>query len=90
MTKIDGRTKELATDQINDSLRRLKVDRIDLLQHHEVIRFDGPSRYCTGVAVTTSCMLPLESSASEVNTTVGFPTGMRTTACHLFWRMIGS
>jgi uncharacterized protein len=41
MTKLDGRTKELATDQINDSLRRLKVDHIDLLQHHEVIRLLG-------------------------------------------------
>jgi aryl-alcohol dehydrogenase-like predicted oxidoreductase len=44
MTKIDGRTKEVATNQINDSLRRLKVDYIDLLQHHEVIRFDDPDR----------------------------------------------
>ncbi len=44
MTKIDGRTKEVATNQINDSLRRLKVDHIDLLQHHEVIRFDDPDR----------------------------------------------
>ncbi len=44
MTKIDGRTKALAADQINDSLRRLKVDHIDLLQHHEVIRFDDPDR----------------------------------------------
>jgi predicted aldo/keto reductase-like oxidoreductase len=44
MTKIDGRTKELATNQIDDSLQRLKVDHIDLLQHHEVIRFDDPDR----------------------------------------------
>ncbi len=44
MTKIDGRTKEVATNQINDSLRRLKVDHIDLMQHHEVIRFDDPDR----------------------------------------------
>lgn len=44
MTKIDGRTKEVAADQINDSLKRLKVDHIDLLQHHEVIRFDDPDR----------------------------------------------
>ena len=44
MTKIDGRTKEVATNQIEDSLRRLKVDHIDLLQHHEVIRFDDPDR----------------------------------------------
>ncbi len=44
MTKIDGRTKEVAANQINDSLRRLKVDHIDLLQHHEIIRFDDPDR----------------------------------------------
>ncbi len=44
MTKIDGRTKEVATNQINDSLRRLKVDHFDLVQHHEVIRFDDPDR----------------------------------------------
>ena len=44
MTKLDGRTKEIATNQINDSLRRLKVDHIDLIQHHEVIRFDDPDR----------------------------------------------
>lgn len=44
MTKIDGRTKQLAADQINDSLTRLRVDHIDLLQHHEVIRYDDPDR----------------------------------------------
>jgi predicted aldo/keto reductase-like oxidoreductase len=44
MTKIDGRTKEVAANQIDDSLRRLKVDHIDLLQHHEVIRYDDPDR----------------------------------------------
>jgi predicted aldo/keto reductase-like oxidoreductase len=44
MTKIDGRTKQAASDQINDSLRRLQVDHIDLLQHHEVLRFDDPDR----------------------------------------------
>jgi uncharacterized protein len=44
MTKIDGRTKEVAANQIDTSLKRLKVDHIDLLQHHEVLRFDDPDR----------------------------------------------
>jgi aryl-alcohol dehydrogenase-like predicted oxidoreductase len=44
MTKVDGRTKESAAQQIDESLRRLKVDHIDLLQHHEVIRFDDADR----------------------------------------------
>ena len=44
MTKIDGRTKEIAANQIDDSLKRLKLDHIDLLQHHEVIRYDDPDR----------------------------------------------
>jgi predicted aldo/keto reductase-like oxidoreductase len=38
MSKIDGRTKAAAASQINESLRRLQTDRIDLLQFHEVIR----------------------------------------------------
>ncbi len=44
MTKIDGRTKKLAEQQIDTSLERLGVDHIDLLQHHEVLRFDDPDR----------------------------------------------
>lgn len=44
MTKIDGRTKEEAARQIDQSLKRLQTDVIDLLQHHEVIRLEDPDR----------------------------------------------
>ncbi len=44
MTKIDGRTRESAAKQIDESLRRLQTDRIDLLQFHEIIRFEDPDR----------------------------------------------
>lgn len=44
MTKIDGRTKKEASRQLDQSLKRLGVDEIDLLQHHEVIRFDDADR----------------------------------------------
>ena len=44
MTKIDGRTKESAAEQIEQSLQRLRTDRIDLLQHHEIIRLEDPDR----------------------------------------------
>jgi aryl-alcohol dehydrogenase-like predicted oxidoreductase len=44
MTKVDGRTKKEASKQINQSLKRLGIDHIDLLQHHEVIRFDDADR----------------------------------------------
>ena len=44
MTKIDGRSKKEAARQIDESLKRLQTDRIDLVQHHEVIRFDDPHR----------------------------------------------
>jgi len=44
MTKIDGRNKATASSQLEESLRRLQTDRIDLLQFHEVIRDTDPDR----------------------------------------------
>ena len=44
MTKIDGRSKKEATRQLNESLQRLDVECIDLVQHHEILRFEDPHR----------------------------------------------
>jgi len=44
MSKMDGRTKQEAMRQIDESLKRLRTDRIDLVQHHEILRFDDPDR----------------------------------------------
>lgn len=52
MTKFDGRTKESAARQIDESLRRLQTDRVDLMQVHEVIRMEDPDRvFSTGGAI---------------------------------------
>lgn len=44
MTKIDSHSRAGAARQIDESLRRLQTDHIDLLQQHEVIRSDDPEK----------------------------------------------
>jgi aryl-alcohol dehydrogenase-like predicted oxidoreductase len=44
MTKIDGRTRKEAAKQLDECLERLKTDRIDLVQHHEILRYEDPHR----------------------------------------------
>jgi aryl-alcohol dehydrogenase-like predicted oxidoreductase len=44
MTKIDGRSYAEATRQLDQSLERLQTDCIDLVQHHEILRYDDPHR----------------------------------------------
>lgn len=51
MTKFEGRTKQAAARHIDESLKRLDVDHVDLLQCHEVIRLEDPWRYFNDGAV---------------------------------------
>jgi len=44
MTKIDGQTGEAAVKQLDECLRRLQVETIDLLQFHEIIRLEDAGR----------------------------------------------
>ncbi len=45
MTKYNGRTRAMAAKQIDESLRRLQVETIDLIQFHENIRMEDPDRF---------------------------------------------
>jgi aryl-alcohol dehydrogenase-like predicted oxidoreductase len=44
MTKIDGRSRKEAARQLDESLKRLQTDCIDLVQHHEILRYEDPYR----------------------------------------------
>src|ERR1700758_1666559 len=79
MTKIDGRTKTAAIAQLNESLRRLQTDRIDLLQFHEVIRDSDPERvYAVGGAMEAV----LEAKKAGKVRFIGF-TGHKSPDIHL-------
>ena len=79
MTKIDGRNKATATSQINESLKRLQTDRIDLLQFHEVIRDNDPDRiFAAGGALEAV----LEAKKAGKIRYIGF-TGHKSPDIHL-------
>jgi aryl-alcohol dehydrogenase-like predicted oxidoreductase len=79
MTKIDGRSKREATRQLDESLRRLQTDRIDLVQHHEVIRFEDPHRIFDAEGANAAL---LEARAAGKVRYIGF-TGHKDPHVHL-------
>ncbi len=79
MTKIDGRDYKSAMKQIEDSLKRLQTDRIDLMQVHEVIRYDDIDKsFASGGAIEA---LVDAKKAGKIRY-IGF-TGHKSPAIHL-------
>jgi aryl-alcohol dehydrogenase-like predicted oxidoreductase len=79
MTKIDGRDAKTAAAQIDESLKRLQTDHLDLLQLHEVIRDDDPAR-----AFAPGGTIEAMAAAKKAGKTrfLGF-TGHKSPAIHL-------
>ena len=44
MTKLDGRTAAAFNSQLDQSLKRLQTDHVDLIQFHEILRMEDPDR----------------------------------------------
>ncbi|MBV9925253.1 MAG: aldo/keto reductase [Acidobacteria bacterium] len=80
MTKIDGRTKKEAAKQLDESLRRLRVDYVDLAQHHEVIRFEDPHRIFDEEGANAALV---EARAAGKVRYIGF-TGHKDPRIHLY------
>jgi predicted aldo/keto reductase-like oxidoreductase len=79
MTKIDSRSKAGAASQLDESLRRLQTDHLDLLQFHEIIRMDDPDRiFASGGALETV----IEAKRAGKLRYIGF-TGHKDPAIHL-------
>ena len=79
MTKIDGRTKVEYNKQLEQSLGRLQTDVIDLVQFHEVIRFEDPDRIFAVGGALEAAVAAREAGKIRY---IGF-TGHKDPAVHL-------
>ena len=79
MTKFDGRNKATTAKQIDESLRRLQTDRIDLMQYHENIRMEDPDMF---FAEDGPLVALLEAQRAGKIRYIGF-TGHKDPAVHL-------
>jgi aryl-alcohol dehydrogenase-like predicted oxidoreductase len=80
MTKIDGRTKEEAARQLDQSLERLQTDCIDLVQHHEVLRFEDPNRIFAAAGAQEALLAAKQAGKIRF---IGF-TGHKDPHIHLY------
>src|SRR2546421_6178890 len=80
MTKIDGRSKKEAARQLDESLKRFGVDRIDLVQHHEILRYEDPHRILHEEGANAAL---IEARAAGKIRYIGF-TGHKDPRVHLY------
>ena len=80
MTKIDGRTKQEAAKQLDESLKRLQTDHIELVQHHEILRFEDPHRIFDDKGANAAL---LEARDAGKISYIGF-TGHKDPRIHLY------
>jgi aryl-alcohol dehydrogenase-like predicted oxidoreductase len=80
MTKIDGRTKQEAAKQLDESLKRLQTDHIELVQHHEILRFEDPHRIFDDQGANAAL---LEARDAGKISYIGF-TGHKDPRIHLY------
>lgn len=80
MTKFDGRSKKSAAKQIDESLKRFNIDHLDLLQFHEVIRYEDVDKFFADGGAAEAL-----SAAQEAGKTryIGF-TGHKDPHIHLY------
>jgi predicted aldo/keto reductase-like oxidoreductase len=79
MTKFNGRTKASTAQQIDESLKRLQADHIDLIQFHENIRMTDPDKYFSPGGAHEAVMAAKQAGKVRY---VGF-TGHKDPAIHL-------
>jgi len=86
MTKIDGRSKKEAARQLDQSLRRLQVDMIDLVQHHEVLRYEDPHRIFDDEGANAALVEAREAGKLRY---IGF-TGHKDPRIHLYMLQVAA
>lgn len=79
MTKIDGREEGIAARQIDESLKRLQTDHIDLMQFHEIIRGTDPGRIFAPDGAVKAMLAARKAGKIRY---IGF-TGHKSPAIHL-------
>ena len=86
MTKIDGRSKKEAARQLDQSLRRLQVDTIDLVSHHEVLRYEDPHRIFDDEGANAALVEAREAGKLRY---IGF-TGHKDPSIHLYMLQVAA